>query len=47
MSRKFHLAIPSGGAVEEGLLSGGNENDLQAAPALVREVGCVVLADRG
>jgi hypothetical protein len=42
------LAITSGGPVVEGLLSGGNENDIDAAPELVREVvGCVVMADRG
>jgi transposase len=48
MSTKFHLAISSGGQVVEGFLSGGNVNDIQAAPELVREVvGCAVMADRG
>jgi transposase len=48
MSTKFHLAITTGGEVVEGFLSGGNVNDIQAAPELVEEVvGCAVLADRG
>jgi transposase len=38
MSTKFHLAITSG----------GNVNDIEAAPELVRGVvGCAVMADRG
>jgi IS5 family transposase len=48
MSTKFHLAITTGGEVVEGILSGGNVNDIQAAPELVEEVvGCAVLEDRG
>ncbi|MDR2098104.1 MAG: transposase, partial [Spirochaetaceae bacterium] len=48
MSTKFHLAIRTGGQVVEGLLSGGNVNDIEIAPELVEDVvGCSVLADRG
>jgi transposase len=48
VSTKFHLAITGGGQVVEGFLSGGNVNDIEAAPELVREVaGCFVMADRG
>ena len=48
MSTKFHLAVTTGGQVVEGFLSGGNENDIDAAPELVRDVvGCFVMADRG
>jgi transposase len=48
ISTKFHLAITSGGQVVEGILSGGNVNDIEIAPELVEEVvGCSVLADRG
>jgi transposase len=48
MSTKFHPAITGGGQVGEGFLSGGNVNDIEAAPELVREVvGCAVMADRG
>jgi hypothetical protein len=38
MSTKFHLAITTDGQVVEGFLSGGNVNDVEAAPELVREV---------
>ncbi len=45
---KFHLAITSDGQVVEGFLTGGNVNDIEAAPELVEDViGCFVSADRG
>jgi transposase len=48
MSTKFHLAVTAGGRVVEGVLSGGNVNDIDVAPELVRNVvGCLVMADRG
>jgi transposase len=48
ISTKFHLAIRTGGQVAEGLLSGGNANDIEIAPELAEDVaGCSVLADRG
>jgi transposase len=48
MSTKFHLAITTSGQVVEGFLSGGNMNDIEGAPELVKEVaGCAVMADRG
>jgi transposase len=52
MSTKFHLAVTAGGQVVEGLASGGNVNDIDVAPELVRDVdvdvaGCLVIADLG
>jgi IS5 family transposase len=48
MSTKFHPAETCGGQVVEGFLSGGNVNDIEAAPELVRDVaGRAVTADRG
>jgi hypothetical protein len=48
MSRKFHLGIMAEGQVDEGFLSGGNANDVEAAPELAREaVGCRAAEDRG
>jgi transposase len=45
---QFHLATSTNGLVVEGFLTGGNINDMDAAPGLVEDVvGCFVPADRG
>jgi hypothetical protein len=38
MSTKLHPTVTSGGQVVEGFLSGGNVNDIEAAPELVQDV---------